>query len=131
LSIFCTLVGHSASAKIIQNAGHSFSACIRCRADLVDLQGTWTEAPAGQRIVWKERVAEAPPAASIEESFTPFEAVLELTEPLPLAPVRTLRKEKDRRRSGGQFPAKFAGVDRRRGIDRRNGFGKKPVIALE
>jgi hypothetical protein len=124
-------MGHSASAKIIRNAGHSFSTCIRCRADLVDLEGTWTGAPAGHRIVWKERVAEAPPAAFVDEPFTPFEPVLELTEPLPLPPVRTLRKEKDRRRSGGQFPAKFAGVDRRRGIDRRNGFGKKPVIALE
>jgi hypothetical protein len=130
LSIVCALVGHSASAKIIRNAGHSFSSCARCKADLVEADDEWTAAPAGFRIVWKERAAEAPPPAPVEELCTPFEAVLELTEPLP-PPVRTLRKENDRRRPGGQFPSHFKGIDRRRGHDRRNAFGKKPAIAFE
>ena len=132
MSIACSLFGHSASAKVIQNQGHSFSACIRCRADLVGVEGKWTDAPAGFRIVWKERASESPPEVpAVGEPFTPYEALLELTEPLPLPPVRTLRKEQDRRRPGGQFPKKFAGIDRRRGHDRRSGFGKKPVIAFE
>ena len=130
MSITCAFVGHSASSKIIWNAGNSFSACVRCKADLVEVDGKWNVAPAGFRIVWKERPAEAPAAPPVEERFTPFEAVLELTE-VVLLPVKILRKEKDRRRSGDQFHSNFAGIDRRRVRDRRNAFGKKPFIAFE
>jgi hypothetical protein len=133
LSITCALFKHSASAKIIRNAGHSFSACVRCKADLVEVDGKWAAAPTGFRIVWKEPSPEAPesPPLLLTPPASPPEPVLDLTE-LAVLPAVEARTRKDRRTNpNGKPPAFLGGIDRRRGRDRRRAFGKKPIIAFE
>ena len=131
MAIVCTLFGHSATAKIIRNAGNSFSTCARCKANLVQIDGKWTNAPAGFRIVWKERAAETLPPLPLAPPTPPTEPVLDLTE-LAAPPPMKLRMREDRRSSAqGKPPAYLGGIDRRRGRDRRRAFGKRPVIALE
>jgi hypothetical protein len=51
--MFCALAGHRPSPTTIENAGHLFTRCARCAADLIQLQGRWQSAPSGFRIVWR------------------------------------------------------------------------------
>ena len=60
----------------IQNAGHAFTRCVRCAADLVEAQGRWQTAPKGFRIVWKQagKAAEEAPGAGSEVETLEFKA---------------------------------------------------------
>ena len=129
MSITCALFGHSASGKIIRNAGNSFTACARCKDDLVEVDGKWINAPTGFRVVWKDRAADT--AQPLPAALPPPEPVLDLTELAPPPPLKP-RARQDRRTGGSPKPPAFlGGMDRRRGRDRRRAFGKKAAIAFE
>ena len=64
--ILCAFSRHRASSRIILNDGYHFSRCLRCNADLVEVEGGWSAAPRGYRIVWKSEPKEVPAPAEEE-----------------------------------------------------------------
>ena len=138
--LLCAFSRHLASDQTILNDGYHFSRCSRCDADLVEVEGGWSAAPRGYRIVWKSEIKPAPApadeageeaasapgeAASIADEETP--ALVEpAVEPAPagrLEPVHQERRRLDRRVNPYAFA--YKGKERRRNRDRRNNFGRK------
>jgi hypothetical protein len=96
MNVLCAISSHRPSPDMISNAGHDFTRCLRCGADMVSVDGAWTTAPAGQRIVWK-----AAPVAQPPEETSEFRA----------------RSRIDRRAK--RFSPDYKGKERRQSQDRR------------
>lgn len=111
----CKLVGHLNGGAVVENGGHSFSRCLRCRRDLVEKSGRWRAAPKGYRIVWRPA---SPPQAA------PAEAGDRLSARFGEGAER--RRGNDRRRFGQQRP--FEGPERRGGPRERRAAAANGVI---
>jgi hypothetical protein len=123
VSMICSLVGHRAGADCVHNAGHLFSRCLRCASDLVEQEGSWTSAPKGFRIVWKNAGA----SAHARGSDPAIETNAQARAPSPEPEIADRRERRDRRRPESQ--ATFRGVDRRKsGADRRSAFGRAVTL---
>ena len=53
MSILCALGGHEADQAEVYNSGYYFSACRRCRADMIRSGASWRAVPRGHKVVWK------------------------------------------------------------------------------
>ena len=115
--ILCAFDRHRVSDRRILNDGYHFSRCTRCEADLVEVEGGWSAAPSGYRIVWKSQAKPAPQQAEAAEE----------SGDEPAAPVFQERRRLDRRVNPHAFA--YKGKERRRNRDRRTSFGKKSETA--
>ena len=140
--LICRIAGHQTAAETIMNGGYAFSRCRRCRHDLVQLDGRWSAAPRGFRIVWKSKVDEpsaasenhpcSQPAREAPPEDLPCAAPVAPPELRLLPPPVERRAKVDRRVSnGGPLPKFLNGQDRRRFPDRRKSFGSKagPLVS--
>ena len=57
MNMICRLKGHDPHPDEICNAGHCFTRCRRCQADLVKQGEAWNPVPRGHRIVWAAAAA--------------------------------------------------------------------------
>lgn len=139
--ILCAFSRHQAIGHTILNDGYHFSRCSRCNADLVEVEGGWSAAPRGYRIVWKSEPkplrAEnevpstadpflAPPpeeAVAAEEAAAFAEAAEEPVSEENPEPGFPERRRLDRRVNPYAFA--YKGKERRRNRDRRTNFGRK------
>lgn len=102
----CSLLGHRASPDVIANAGHMFSRCTRCSADLILVGAKWITPPKGKAIVWR--------TCSETEKAVPEISVA----PALVVGLRAPERHRNNLRQG------YAGNRRVAETDRRN-FGKK------
>lgn len=124
MRLFCSMGWHRPSAQVIENEGRTFSRCRSCGADLVKASHGWKVAPKGYRVIWKK-----PAKPVLAADPAPVE---ETEKPVPAKAPRARRKQPDRRKSAEKtLPTHLAGKDRRKGAERRRGFGKKPDQADE
>jgi hypothetical protein len=125
LSIFCAIVGHYVSDRIIRNEGTSFSRCIRCSTDLIETEGRWGAPPKGHRVVWEKRPSEAaqlslPPA--LEAPAEDYETILELDN----------RSGADRRAARtARVLTSLRSMERRSGGERRKNLPKRQALDLD
>ena len=54
MNLFCAIGGHEPAETQIYKGGYHFTACRRCRCDLIrSPKRDWQEVPAGHRVAWK------------------------------------------------------------------------------
>lgn len=144
MSLVCIVRRHSAASNVISNAGHNFTRCTRCGADLLERDGVWALAPKGFRIVWKVSSASSPlpvtgspteadralpTAANDGEPYSKSDCLGAQPE---AASFIDRRARVDRRVSScGNLPIFLNGRDRRQLNDRRAVFGNKKTYAEE
>jgi CheY-like chemotaxis protein len=97
MSMICRLKGHDPHPDEICNAGHCFTRCRRCNADLIKQGNAWHPVPKGHRIVWAAAAAArdvggGQEGAALVAGAEPVPAAVPVAEAKAPAPAPNLQR---------------------------------------